>query len=180
MTEIKRREQFAARADTENQERIKKITAKFSHYGDAESFWDQKIAESGKPNKSKIRLPKAKATVAWFTLRNDSDLPISIDTNSMMLSDPKCKGLCNGAEISSRYVVELKNGGTAVNGIDMYSSTVLPPKTTVYFSVLLEHFSDSKAIYLGFTFQKDNPEDERSNDYGTEQKFYLRESLFPK
>lgn len=177
---LKRREQFAARADVENRVRIKKISARFSHYGYAESFWDQRIAESGRPNKSKVRLPKETATVAWFTLTNDSDLPISIDTNSMILSDPKCKGLCSGAEISLRYEMELKNGATAVNGIDMYSSTLLPPKRTVYFSILLDHFSNSKAIYLGFTFQKDNPDDERSNDYGTEQQLYVRESDLPR
>jgi hypothetical protein len=62
----------------------------------------------------------------------------------------------------------------------MYSTTILPPQTTVHFSVSLEHFANSKAIYLGFTFQKDNPDDERSNDYGTEQKLYLRSSDLPK
>ena len=158
---------------------VKKITAKFSHYGDAESFWDQRIAESGTPNKSKLKLPKEKASVAWFTLTNDSDLPVSIDTNSMIFN-PKCKGLCDGAEISSRYVLELENGETNVNGYDSYSKTILPPQTTVYFSVALDHFSESKAIYLGFTFQKDNPDNERSNDYGAEQKLYLSEKDLPK
>ncbi len=175
---IKRKEEYAARADVDNQERAKKITGKFSHYGDAESFWDQKIAESGAANKSKLKLPKEKAKVAWFTLTNKSDLPISIDTNSLIFN-PKCQGLCGGAEISLRYVMELKSGETNVNGFDMYSKTILPPKTTVYFSVALEHFAESEAIYLGFTFQKDNADDEHSNDYGTEQKFYLRESDLP-
>lgn len=156
----------------------KKITAKFSHYGDAESFWDQRIAESGAANKSKMKLPKEKAKVAWFTLTNDADLPVSIDTNSMIFN-PQCKGLCEGSEISSRYVMELKNGDVRVNGFDMFSSTILPPKTTIYFSVALEHFGASRAIYLGFTFQKDNPDDENSDDYGTEQKLYLRESDLP-
>lgn len=155
-----------------------KITAKFSHYGDAESFWGQRIAESGEANKSKLKLPKEKAKVAWFTLTNDADLPVSIDTNSMIFN-PKCKGLCDGAEISSRYVLELKNGETRVNGYDMFSSTILPPKTTVYFSVALEDFAASKQIYLGFTFQKDNPDSEYSNDYGTEQKLYLSEKDLP-
>ena len=176
---IKRKEEFAAKADIDNQERAKKITAKFSHYGDAESFWDQRIAESGAANKSKLKLPKEKAKVAWFTLTNDADLPVSIDTNSMIFN-PKCKGLCDGAEISSRYVLELKGGETNVNGYDSYSKTILPPKTTVYFSISLEHFAASKAIYLGFTFQKDNADDEHSNDYGTEQKLYFRASELPK
>ncbi len=177
---IKRAEEYAARADIDNQERAKKVTAKFSHYGTAESFWDQKIAESGAPNKSKLKLPKDKATVAWLALTNDADLPVSIDTNSMTFN-PKCKGLCGGAEISSRYVMELENGETRVNGFDMFSSTILPPKTTVYFSVAFEHFGASRAIYLGFTFQKDNPDDENSDAYGTQQKLYLpRESDLPK
>ena len=156
-----------------------KITAKFSHYGDAESFWDQRIAESGAANKSKLKLPKEKAKVAWFTLTNDADLPVSIDTNSMIFN-AKCKGLCDGSEISSRYVMELKSGETNVNGYDSYSKTILPPKTTIYFSISLEHFAASKAIYLGFTFQKDNAGDEHSNDYGTEQKLYFRASELPK
>ncbi len=157
----------------------KKITAKFSHYGDAESFWDQKIAESGAANKSKLKLPKEKAKVAWFTLTNDADLPVSIETNSSIFN-PKCQGLCGGAEISSRYVLELSSGETRVNGFDFFSNTILPPKTTVYFSVSLEHFAASKAIYLGYTFQKNNADDERSNDYGTERKLYLpRETDLP-
>ncbi len=175
---VKRSEEYAAKADIDNRERAEKITAVFSHYGTAESFWDQKIAESGEANKSKLKLPKKKASVAWFALTNDSDLPVSIDTNSMYFN-PKCKGLCDGAEISSRYVLEFKNGKTDVNGYDMFSNTILPPKTTVYFSVALEYFAASKQIYLGFTFQKDNADDERSNDYGTEQKLYLRETDLP-
>lgn len=182
----KGREEVEARKTKRDQEgevfagqNKKKIFARFSHYGDAESFWDQKIAESGKANKSLLRLPKDKASVAWFKLTNDSDLPVSIKTNSMIFN-PKCKGLCDGAEISSRYVLELKDGKTDINGFDVYSTAILPPKTTVYFSVSLEHFKNSKAIYLGFTFQKDDPDDDRSNDYGTEQKVYLRESDLPK
>ena len=77
--------------------------------------------------------------------------------------------------ISSRYVLELKNGETNVNGYDSYSKTILPSKMTVYFSVALTHLAKNKAIYLGFTFQKDNADDENSNHYGTEQKVYLRE-----
>ena len=124
-------------------------------------------------------LPKEKASVAWFTLTNDADLAILIDTNSMIFNR-KCKGLCDGAEISSRYVMELENGETRVNGFDMYSKTILPPRTTVYFSVSLQHFSESEAIYLGFTFQKDNPDEKKSDDYGTEQKLYLSAADLPK
>lgn len=174
---LKRRAKYAERSDVDNQERAKKISAEFSHYGEAESFWNQRLAESGARNKSKLVLPKAKATAAWFALMNNSDLPVSIDTNSMIFN-PKCKGLCDGAEISARYVIESKTGETGFNGFDMYSKTVLPAKTTVYFSVALEHFADAKAIYLGFTFQKDNP-DEDSDDYGTEQKLFVRESDLP-
>jgi len=178
VTYLQQQKEYAARADIDNQERAKKITAAFSHYGSAESFWDQKIAESGIRNKSKLTLPRDKASVAWFTLTNNSDLAVSIDTNSMIFN-PKCNGLCDGAEISSRYVMESKNGDLRVNGYDMYSKTILPPKTTVYFSVDLNHFAASNAIYLEFTFQKDNPADEKSNDYGNQQKLYLNESDLP-
>lgn len=161
-------------AELETPTLVKQIAAKFSHYGETESYWNQRIVESGARNKSKLILPRDKATVAWFRLTNNSDLPISIDTNSGIFN-PKCKGLCDGAEIDARYVIEMKNGKTRVNGFDMYSKTVLPQKTTVYFSVALDNFAASKAVYLGFTFQKDNPDDEDSNDYGTEQKLFVGE-----
>ena len=96
-----------------------------------------------------------------------------------MMYDPKCKGLCDGAEISLRYVMEFENGNARVNGIDMYSNIILRPKTTVYFSVSLEHLTNSKAIWLGFTFQKDNADDKDSDDYGMEQKLYLKSSDLP-
>lgn len=152
-----------------------KITAKFSHFGAAENYMNQRLFESGEANKSKIKLPRKKASVAWFALTNDANLPVSIDINSTIFN-PNCRGLCNGAEISSRYGIELKDGKTRANGIDMYSKADLPPKTTVYFSVSLDDFSVSKAIYLDFRFQKDNPDEENSDDYGPEQRLYLRES----
>lgn len=126
-----------------------------------------------------MKLPKEKASVAWVALTNDSNLPAAIDTNSMYFN-PKCKGLCDGAEISSRYVLELKNGETRVNGYDSYSKTILPPKITVYFSVALEDFAASRQIYLGFTFQRDNPDSDYSDDYGAEQKLYLSGKDLPK
>jgi WD40 repeat protein len=151
---------------------VPKITAKFSHYGMAESFWDQKIAETGIADKSKSKLPKSKASVAWFTLTNNSDLPISIDLNSMIFN-PKCKGLCNEAEVSSRYVMELKNAEKNINGFDMYSIGLLPSNTTIYFSISLKDIKISKAIYLRYSFQKNNPDSKYSNDYGEEQKLYI-------
>jgi WD40 repeat protein len=176
---LKWQKEYAEGADIDNKGRVKQIVATFSHYGDAESFWDQRIAETGDRRKSELELPKAKANVAWFTLTNNSDMPISIDTNSMMFN-PKCKGLCDGSEVSSRYVMELKSGETRVNGYDMFAKTIVPPKTSIYFSISLQHFAESAAIYLGFTFTKPNPDDHDSEAYGTEQKLYLRESDLPR
>jgi hypothetical protein len=173
------RKKYAERADVDNNERTKQIVATFSHYGDAESFWTQRIAETGDRRNSKLELPKAKAKVAWFTLTNNSDMSISIDTNSMMFS-PKCKGLCDWSEVSSRYVMELRSGETRVNGYDMYAKTTLPPKTTIYFSASLQDFAQSANVYLGFTFTKPNPDDHDSDAYGTEHKLYLRESDLPR
>ncbi|MBS1795124.1 MAG: PQQ-binding-like beta-propeller repeat protein [Acidobacteria bacterium] len=175
---IERKKQYAARADADNRERVKSVTAAFSHYGDAESFWNRKLAESGATDKSKLKLPKDKAKFAWFTLANASDLPVSIDTNGMILNS-KCKGLCDGADIDARYVMEFPDQTVRVNGIDVFAKTLLPPRTTVYFSVALEHLNSAEAIYLGFTFQKENPDDKDSRDYGTEQKLYLNKSDLP-
>jgi len=102
---------------------------------------------------------------------------VAIDTNSMIFN-PKCNGLCDGAEITLRYVMELKNGGMRANGTDMFAKTVLMPKTTVYFSVSLKDFEASKAIFFGVTFQKENPDGNSplDGDYGTAQKIYLHET----
>ena len=45
-----------------------KITAKFSHYGDAESFWDQRIAESGTHEQKQIETAEGKSVsrVVYF------------------------------------------------------------------------------------------------------------------
>lgn len=175
---LKWREDYAARADEDNRERAKNINAQFSHYGTAESFWDQKIAESGERKQSILKLPKERADAAWFTLINNSDMPVSIKTNGMMFN-PKCKGLCDGVEVSSRYVIEMKDGTTNVNGFDMYANTLFPPKTTIYFSIALEHLRMSNAVCVGFIFQKGNPIDKNSDDFGTEQKLYIRASDLP-
>lgn len=40
-------------------------------------------------------------------------------------------------------------------------------------------YSLKNTAYLGFTFQKDIPNDEDSDDYGTKQKLYLRANDLP-
>ncbi|MCO6509885.1 MAG: hypothetical protein J5I65_03760 [Aridibacter famidurans] len=156
-----------------------KVSVEFSHYGKAESFWDKRIAETGKPDQSKLVLPKNEAEVVWFKLTNNSSLPIVIDTNSMYLN-PTCKGLCEGAEISSRYLMEMENGDIQVNGFDMYSRSLLAPGTSVVFDVSFRHIEESRRIFLTFTFQKERPFDDEERDYGPTQKVYVRLDDLPK
>jgi hypothetical protein len=157
----------------------KKITAKFSHYGTAENILSLKIIESGEPDKSKLKRPREQASVAWFTLANNADLPVAIFTYGW-ISNQQCRGLCDGAEISLVYDIELKSGEAAFNPIDVFSQAILLPKTTIYFSVTLKAFEASRAIYFGFTFQKDNPDNKDSfdNDYGAPQKLYHTKRIY--
>jgi WD40 repeat protein len=174
-----RQEREAKKAADAETESIKdKVYLKFSHYGTADSFWDGKMAETGEAKKSKIIRSKEQANVIWVELHNDSPVPVQIDTNSFYVSR-KCEfSLCDGMEISSRYIIEFADGKQGLNGFDMYSKTILPAHTTVYFDVALEHLQKGSAIYLEFTFQKENAK-KTWEDHGNERKIYFRSTDIP-
>lgn len=152
------------------------INISFDHYGDMTDPGEQRIMESGVPNKSRVKKSRADANAVWLRLNNDSPLPIEVPTQSMYLSNPKCffefsagnkiLGLCDGREISVWFGLEDKSGTPVPYGFDFGSSAILLPKTSVLFAVPLEVLQDGRSIRFDFTFQAET-DDRKSGDYGT-------------
>ena len=154
-----------------------KIKVTFSHFGKAESFWDKKLAETGIAEESKLKLSRETASVAWFIIKNDSSLAVRIDTNSSYF-DPRCKGLCDGSEVSLRYTIEGENGEIRTNGIDVYAISLIPSGRRVMFPVRIEDFAEGK-IKFSIRFDKLNPDNPEASSFGGSQWIDIEEGLLP-
>jgi hypothetical protein len=170
-------------------ERFKKqVYISFEHYGNMRDPGEQRMAESGEPNKSKVKKSVKDANAIWLRLHNDSPLPIRIPTQSIYLPNRKCfyefpdgkkiVGLCNGAEISIWHGLENKNGKQIPYGFDFGSSAILLPQTSVLFAVRREVLKNGNAIRFGFTFQKET-DGKKVEDYGSDLFLRFRESDLP-
>jgi hypothetical protein len=157
----------------------------FEHYGDMIDPGEQRMMESGEPNKSKVKNPLENANAIWLRLHNDSPLPIEIPTQSMYLPNPKCFyalsngkkifGLCDNREISIWFGLEDKTGKSLPYGFDFGSEAILLPGTSALFAVPREDLQNGNAIQFGFTFQKEADEN-KIEDYGTKKILRFRES----
>ena len=142
----------------------KQVYISFEHYGDMTSPGDQKMLESGEPNKSKLKKSVDDATAIWWRLHNDSPLPIEIPTQSMYLPNAKCFyefadgkklfGLCNDREISIWHGLEDKRGKQIPFGLDFGSSAILLPKTSVVFAVPREVLKKEMPFDLASLFRR--------------------------
>jgi WD40 repeat protein len=178
----KRRERQAA-IDTGILKRHVYIT--FEHYGEMTNPGEQRLAESNKPNKSKIVSSTTEANAIWLRLHNDSRLPIRIPTQSMYLPNPDCSyefspghkilGMCPNREISVWFGLEDRNGKPIPYGFDFGSSAILLPKTSVVFGVPRDALKDNNAINFTFVFQNQADESE-IKDYGAERVLRFREA----
>jgi hypothetical protein len=166
----------------------KQVYISFEHYGDMTDPGEQRMVESGEPNKSRVKKSVEDAGAIWLRLHNDSPLPIKIPTHSMYLPNPKCSyelpngrrlfGLCNDQEISIWHGLENKNGKQIPYGFDFGSSAILLPKTSVLFAVQRQDLKNGNAIRFGFTFLKETDE-KKVEDYGTDVVMRFRESDLP-
>ncbi|HEX8494980.1 MAG TPA: WD40 repeat domain-containing protein [Pyrinomonadaceae bacterium] len=166
----------------------KQVYITFEHYGDMTDPGEQRLMESGEPNKSKVKKSARDANAIWLRLHNDSPLPIEIPTRSMYLPNPKCfyrlqtgkkvPGLCNDREISIWFRLEDRDSKPLPYGFDFGSSSILLPHTSVLFAVSREILNDGNAIRVGFKFQKENDEN-KIEDYGTDIFLRFREADLP-
>lgn len=163
----------------------KQVYISFEHYGDMINPGEQRMMESGEPNKSNVKKPPENANAIWLRLHNDSPLPIEIPTQSMYLPNPKCFselsngkkifGLCDNREISIWFGLEDKTGKSLAYGFDFGSGAILLPGTSALFAVPREILKNGNAIRFDFTFQKETDEN-KIEDYGTKIILKFRES----
>jgi WD40 repeat protein len=178
------RERKTRDADRETAAWAGKVSIIFDHFGELADPWQARMAETGEPSKSLKREPGQAARGVWLRLRNDSPLPISFRTYSMYLGG-KCGAgegvrrfgvLCEGMEVDVSYVIEdAKGKGRAPNMIDVFSTSTLPPGTSVLFSVPREHLAKGLSIYLAYTFLKED-ESHKPEDYGSSRRAYFKSS----
>jgi hypothetical protein len=167
----------------------KQVYITFEHYGDMTDPGEQRIMESGEPDKSKMKKSAADANAVWLRLHNDSPLPIEIPTQSMYLPNPKCfyefptgekiLGLCDDREISIWIGLENKDGKPIPYGFDFGSSAILLPKKSVLFAVPRGVLKNGNAIRFRFSFQKPDSRN-KIEKYGTDKILRFRESELPK
>jgi hypothetical protein len=177
------------RAALDTEEFKKRVYISFDHFGEMIDPGQQRMMESRKPNKSKVRKSREEGNAVWLRLHNDSPLPIQIPTQSMYLPNPKCSfefsagnkilGLCDDREISIWFGLEDKNGKELPYGFDFGSSAILLPKASVLFAVPHDVLQDGRSIRFDFTFQAET-DDRKSDDYGTPKPLRFSEANLPK
>lgn len=182
-------EEEAKRIEQEVAASAPKVFVTFEHYGEPTNMMETRIAETGKPNKSLSKQNEANATGIWLRLHNDSPLPISMFTESMYLpgkdrcgySSSKGKfyyGLCEGAEIGIQFSVRDASGKPLRYGFDFGSISMLPPKTSVLFSLPRELLKDGRSIIIGYKFLKENQKS-KLDDYGERREIKFTEANLP-
>lgn len=154
----------AKSADVETEAFKDKVYVTLDHYGEMTPLADQKIAESGEPNKSKVKKSATDANAIWLRLHNDSPLPIQVPTQSIYFSGAKCSyefpdgeklnGLCDNREINVAMVLENKDGKPLPYGFDFGSSVILLPGKSFVFAIPRDLLDDGRAIRFSYTFQK--------------------------
>jgi putative pyrroloquinoline-quinone binding quinoprotein len=186
LNEAKARRDAQAAIDAEKYRQ--QVYIGFEHYGDMTNPLEQRMFESGEPNKSKAPKSADSANAIWLRLHNDSPLPIKIPTQSMYLRNPKCfcelsgkrvYGLCDGREVSIWLGLENKSGKQLPYGLDFGSVTIVLPKTSILFAVPREDLRNGNAIRFDFSFQSD-PDEDPLAQHGTKITLRFRESDLPK
>jgi WD40 repeat protein len=186
---INREKEMSRLADIENAPYKNRVYITFAHYGDMTPPGEQKIAETGEPDKSRIKRSAVDANAVWLSLHNDSPLPVSVPTQSMYVRGKKCHfefpdgqrvyGLCGREEISVWLSLEDKDGNPLRYGFDFGSSVVLLPGKFILFAVPLDVLTNGNAISFAFTFQKPDGTGMAGN-FGNAVTLKFRGSSLPK
>jgi DNA-binding beta-propeller fold protein YncE len=154
------KEEVAAR---ETERLSQKVFLRFSHFGEVTNPAEMRMAETARPKKSLIRRDESEATGIWIRLHNDSSLPIQLWTESIFIpSGKKCGyrtstgkffiGLCEGSEFGIQVSVFDSKGNPVRYGFDFGGIAMLPPKTSVLFSVPRELLREGRSIVVRYQF----------------------------
>lgn len=193
IAERKVEEQLAAEEEKQAEREVARLAPKvfitFDHYGEPTNPMETRIAETGRPDKSLSRQTREEATGVWLRLHNDSPLPINISTESIYLpGKERCgyqsvtgtfyKGLCEGAEIGIRVGVFDAKGKPVRYGFDFGGISMVPPKTSVLFSLPRDLLTEGRYVVIYYKFQKETAKD-KVDDYGKEREIKVTESKLP-
>ncbi|MEA2205750.1 MAG: hypothetical protein QOE77_2526 [Blastocatellia bacterium] len=176
----------ARRAAADTRRLSKNVFLTFSHFGDPADSGEARLAETGRPDKSLVRRAEAEATGIWLRLHNNSRLPIKLSTDSIYFpTSKKCGyqtrpgkffgGLCEGAEIGIRFAVVDGNGKPLRYGFDFGGLSMLPPNTSVVFSLPRELLHAKRSIVIRYTFQHGNSKG-KLVDYGKPRELMFSET----
>lgn len=108
-------------------------------------------------------MDESEATGIWLRLHNNSSLPIHFSTESIYLqTGKKCgyrtstgkffDGLCEGSEIGIRFAVLDAKGNHIPYGFDFGGISMLPPNTSVLFSLPRELLQEGRSIVVRYQF----------------------------
>jgi WD40 repeat protein len=167
-----------------------KIRISFDSYGEPIDLMNVRIAEPARPYRKPKGQSARTATGVWLRLRNDSHLPITFSTDSLYLKrSAKCgyktivgkffEGLCDGTEVSIQYGIEDADGKPIPWGFDFGAISMLPPGSSVVFSVMRDHLENGRYIRILYRYQKEG-EKRKLEDYGSEQWVYFKSSDLPR
>ncbi len=171
-------------AELDTQVLKKNVFVTFSHFGDFADLAAKRLVETGQPDTSLVRRNEADASAIWLRLHNNSRLPINFSTESIYLTGKKecgyrtsmgkfSYGLCEGAEIGIRFSVFDAKGKPVRYGYDFGGISMLPPNTSVLFSVPRELLSDGRSIVIRYKFLNENAKGKRLEAYGKEREIKL-------
>jgi WD40 repeat protein len=191
-TEIAEQKQAAALAAAKEKvaaqdaERLSRgVFLEFSHFGEATDPRETRIAETGIPNTSLIRRDESDATGIWLRLHNNSRLPIKLSTESIFIPTGKnCgyrtstgkffNGLCESSEFGIRFSVLDAKGNPVRYGFDFGGITMLPPNTSVLFSVPRELLREGRSIVVWYQFLNEGAKGKLA-DYAKERELRFAE-----
>lgn len=178
------------RAEQDTQRLKNGVFITFSHFGEPTDPGETRLAETGRPNKSLSQQSDTLATGIWLRLLNASRLPINLSTESIYLpTKKKCGyqtgqgkffyGLCEGAEIGIRFSVLDTNGKPLRYGFDFGGISMVPPNTSVVFSVPRELLREGRSIVVSYKFLNVNSKG-KLEEYGKEREITLSEANLTK
>lgn len=161
----------AKRVEREVARLTPKVFITFDHYGEPTNPTETHIAETGQPDKSLSRQTKEEAAGVWLRLHNDSPLPVSISTESIYPpGKERCgyqsgtgafyNGLCEGAEIGIRVGVFDARGKPVRYGFDFGGISLVPPRTSVLFSLSRGLLREGRSVVVYYKFMKENSKGE--------------------
>jgi len=177
------------RKDIRISKRSPSVYITFEGFGNAVDPAKTKMLEDGNAVKQlrKDRQEHLNEAV-WLRLHNNTRWAITFSSNSFYsgprtiiysLSDgSRAFGLGEGMKIDLQYSIEEADGKRLEYSGDQSFGSLLPPGRSIVFSVLREHLSNGRSVYVSFKFEWERLE-KGVTVRGPEHRMYFRASDLP-